>query len=209
MGSMDLYYSSTSPFARKVQVVLMEKGIPFYGIDVRSSGRNSSERNPLGKVPTLVLDDGLVLFDSTVITETLEGLFPAPPLMPRDVMARAKVRRWEALADGISDVLIPIVVEGQRATELQNKAHVEKLSKKVVASLDYLTTQIEARSDAQYLHGDTFSLADIAVISTLGYVRLRRSEFLEGREVILSYEARMLERPSLKATIPPNLPIMA
>ncbi len=74
VASMDLYYSKTSPFARKVQVVLLEKGLPFYGIDVRSSGRSPSERNPLGKVPTLILDDGLVLFDSTVITETLESL---------------------------------------------------------------------------------------------------------------------------------------
>jgi glutathione S-transferase len=206
---MDLYFSTTSPYARKVQVALMEKGLPFYGIDVRSSSRSAREKNPLGKVPTLVLDDGLVLFDSRVITETLEALFPAPPLIPEDPMARARVRRWEAIADGISDVLVPVVSEGARPPELQSQAYVDKLSLKVKDALDYISAELESRGAPSFLHGDSFTLADIAVISALGYVRLRRPNFLEGRAPLLAYETGLLERPSLKATIPPNLPVMA
>jgi glutathione S-transferase len=71
---MLLDHSLTSPYSRKVRVLLLEKGIPHESIDMRSSGRRAAEHNPLGKVPTVVLGDGTVLFDSVVITEALEAL---------------------------------------------------------------------------------------------------------------------------------------
>lgn len=203
---MELYHSLTSPYSRKVRVFLREKGLRAAEVDIRTSGRKASEVNPLGKVPTLVLESGLALFDSRVIIDTLDHLHPHPVLIPGDPMARARVRRFEALADGLCDVLIPIVVETARPAEVRNEAQIAKLTEKVRAVLAELD---RAALGSPYLEGGRFSLADIAVIAALGYCRLRRQEFLEGDySSLLEYEARLLERPSLKETIPPDLPVM-
>ncbi|HMA93115.1 MAG TPA: glutathione S-transferase N-terminal domain-containing protein, partial [Polyangiaceae bacterium] len=111
---MKLLHSLTSPYSRKVRVTLLEKGISFEDIDVAKSATQPGSFNPLGKVPTLVLDDGTVLFDSTVITETLDVLYPTPRLIPEAPYERALVRRWEALADGICDVVIPVIIDARR-----------------------------------------------------------------------------------------------
>src|SRR5688572_26520108 len=135
---MLLYHSLTSPYARKVRALLLEKRIAVEAVDVAASGRSAREHNPLGKVPTLVLDDGTVLFDSRVISEALDALFPEPRLIPVDPRQRAVVRHFEALADGICDVLIPVVLDSRRAPELRDGPYTEKLLGKLEASLDYL-----------------------------------------------------------------------
>jgi glutathione S-transferase len=196
---MILYHSLTSPYARKVRVLLLEKGLNFESVNVTESDRPVSEHNPLGKVPTLLLDDGTVLFDSSVITETVEALYPAPPLLPSGVRERALVRRWEALADGMSDVLVPVVVDGRRPTERQDRAYTERLEAKLRACFEYIEPLVDGRENL----GESFSLADIALVCALGYVRLRRPALLDGRSVLGAYVARQLERPSLGSTLPP------
>lgn len=200
---MILYHSLTSPYARKARVMLLEKRLSFEGVNVADSTRSVSEHNPLGKVPTLVLDDGMVLFDSRVITEALDALYPEPQLIPSAPLERALVRHWEALADGICDVLIPVVLDSRRPPEQQDVAHVKKLLGKVEAGLDYIEPMVRDRD----VVGGRFSLADVALVSALGYINLRRPELLDGRDVLKAYSARQLERPSLAATVPPNLPI--
>lgn len=111
---LTLYHSLTSPYARKVRSVLLEKRIAFEGVNVADAGRSAAEHNPLGKVPTLVLGDGTVLFDSRVIVEALDAMYPEPRLIPSEPRARAIVRHWEALGDGICDVLIPVVLDSRR-----------------------------------------------------------------------------------------------
>ena len=200
---MLLFHSLTSPYARKVRVLLLEKRLSVEAVDVASSGRAASEHNPLGKVPTLVLDDGTVLFDSRVITEALDALYPVPRLIPLEPRERATVRRYEALADGICDVLIPVVLDSRRPPEKRDADYAKKLLDKVKASLDSLEPALNGRATL----GDAFSLADIAVVCALGYINLRRPELLEGRAVLAAYLGRQLERPSLAETVPPNLPI--
>jgi len=200
---LELFYSETSPYARKVRVMLIEKGAAFTGIDVRRGERQAKERNPLGKVPTLLVD-GTPFFDSTVLTEYVEALFPEPALIPQDPHERALVRRYEALADGISDVLVPVVQDSRRPPEVQNKAHTTLLLGKVRACLRLLDDDCAA--GYAYLHGAAFSLADIAVVAALGYVNLRRPELLDSYTHLARYHAAQLERPSLQATIPPDLP---
>jgi glutathione S-transferase len=200
---MLLFHSLTSPYARKVRVLLIEKRISVESINVADSGRAAREHNPLGKVPTLVLDDGTALFDSRVITEALDALYPEPRLIPSAPRERAIVRHFEALADGICDVLIPVIYDSRRAPEQRDPAYSEKLLGKVRASLDYVEPLVSAR----YLFGDAFSLADVALVSALGYINLRRPELLDGRAALHGYLARQLERPSLADTVPPNLPV--
>jgi glutathione S-transferase len=202
---MLLFHSFTSPYARKVRAVLLEKRLAVEAVDVASSGRSAREHNPLGKVPTLVLDDGTVLFDSRVITEALDALYPVPRLIPLDPRERAVVRHFEALADGICDVLIPVVLDSRRAPEKRDGEYAMKLLGKVEASLDYLEPVLNGRTTV----GEIFSLADIAIVCALGYVNLRRPELLDGREVLGTYLRQQLERPSLSETLPPNVPVRA
>jgi glutathione S-transferase len=200
---LELYYSPTSPYSRKVHVLLLEKGATVGLINIRESERKAKDKNPLGKVPTLLVDD-VPLFDSTVLTEFIDAAFPDPPLLPKAPLDRAIARRYEALADGISDVLIPIILDRKRPAELQNGALNEAYVGKARASLQALDA---ASAGRHYLHGEAFSLADIAVVAALGYANLRFPELLaEGYPNLNRYHERQLERPSLKATIPPNLP---
>jgi len=201
---MLLYHSFTSPYARKVRVVLLEKGIRFDAIDVATTESPLSDINPLGKVPTLVLDDGTVLFDSAVITETLEALFPMPALIPQGSLERAIVRRWEALADGLCDVVIPVILDARRDVSQQNPTYADKLLGKVRAVLSYFDGRLSGR---HFVVGESFSLADISVVTALGYLALRKPELLEGYEGLSAYVARQIMRTSLSTTIPPNLPV--
>jgi glutathione S-transferase len=184
-------------------VLLLEKRLTVESVNVADSTRSASEHNPLGKVPTLVLDDGTVLFDSRVITEALDALYPEPRLIPTDPRERAIVRHFEALADGLCDVLIPVIVDSRRPLELRDAAQTKKFLGKVEAALDY----VEPVAGGRALVGDAFSLADIALVCALGYINLRRPELLDGRDVLAAYLARQLQRPSLADTVPPNLPI--
>lgn len=201
---MLLYHSLTSPYARKARVVLLEKGILHETIDVATSSKQPSLHNPLGKVPTLVLDDGTVLFDSTVITETLDALFPQPQLIPAAPLERATVRRWEALADGICDVVIPVIFDARRPAEHQDPVYTAKLLGKAKAALTLIEAWLTGR---RYMHGDSFTLADISIVTMAGYLNLRRPELLEGYQELQRYVATQLERASLRDTIPPNLPV--
>ena len=200
---MLLFHSLTSPYARKVRVLLLEKRLTVEAVDVASAGRAASEHNPLGKVPTLVLDDGTVLFDSRVITEALDALYPVPRLIPVEPRERAVVRHFEALADGICDVLIPVLQDSRRAPEKRDGEYAKKLLGKIEASLDYLEPVLNGRATV----GENFSLADVAIVCALGYINLRRPELLDGRDVLGAYLRRQLERPSLAETVPPNVPM--
>ena len=119
---MKLVVSLTSPYARKIRVVLAEKGLPFelevdipWLADTRVPGYN-----PLGKVPALVADDGEVWFDSPVIVEYLDTL-AGPALLPADRLAALPVRQAEALADGITDAAVAAFLEGMRPAERQEQ----------------------------------------------------------------------------------------
>jgi glutathione S-transferase len=198
---MLLFMSPTSPYARKVRIVLAEKNLAAEEVDHNAGHRKPREFNPLGKVPTLVLDDGTVLFDSTVITEALDALFPAPRMIPDPVRERIAVRRWEALADGLTDVLVPIVLEERRPLEKRDEAHLERHAAKVRDTVELLEAEV---GDRLHVHGDGFTLADAAVVSAIGYVELRRPEFLASAPGLRAYAARLATRPSVAATAIPS-----
>ncbi len=202
---MLLYHSLTSPYSRKVRVLLLEKGIIHQGLDVATSERQPSTHNPLGKVPTLVLDDGTALFDSTVITEALDALYPNPRFIPEAPLERAAVRRWEALADGICDVVIPVIIDSRRPETQKDPVYCAKLLGKVRAGLAHIEASLEGR---RFIQGECFSLADIAVVAMAGYLKLRRPELLvDAYPELQRYLAEQLQRKSLADTVPPNLPV--
>lgn len=113
---MKLLGSAASPYTRKVRIVLAEKKIDcdFEIADVNPPENPVNAHNPLGKVPTLMLDDGTALFDSRVIVEFLDAVSPLSRLIPEENRDRVAVRRWEALADGLLDAGLLIRYESLR-----------------------------------------------------------------------------------------------
>src|SRR4051812_27325245 len=163
---MKLLGSPLSPYTRKVRVVLTEKRIDceFEIVDVNPAENPVNSLNPLGKVPTLVLDDGTALFDSRVIVEFLDNVSPISRLIPDDNRDRVAVRRWEALADGTLDAGLLIRYESIRPKKEQSAAWVEKQAGKLKRGLAMMSLEL---GDKPWCHGDRYSLADIALGSCL------------------------------------------
>lgn len=199
---MKLYMSPTSPYARKVRAVLIEKGIDCEQANAWADpAAGLSGHNPLGKVPALVLDDGTDLFDSVVIVEYLDRAFPGPELIPAEPRARALVRRWEALADGVADATVLAMLERRRPAERLDPKAVERQLDKVRTALTRADADLAGRTWAV---GDGLTLADLAVVCAVGYVHLRFPEVLEGAwPTLAAFVARVGARPSLATTAPP------
>jgi len=169
---MKLIGSPSSPFVRKVRVVLSEKRIDYdFVIDVPSDPASRvPEFNPLGKVPVLITDDGVRLFDSPVIVEYLDSISPVARLIPEPARQRIQVRRWEALSDGILDAAVLLVQEGRRTAELQSNAVIARQRAKIDRALAFAATDLGERA---WCSGEAYSLADIALGCALGFLDFR------------------------------------
>jgi glutathione S-transferase len=135
---MKLIGSTTSPYVRKVRIVLAEKKIEadFVLENVLAPETTIGQTNPLGKIPCLVMDDGSAVFDSRVIVEYVDTLSPVGKLIPADGRERAAVKTWEALADGLLDAGILTRYEATlRPAEQQSPAWVERQMSKIDAAL--------------------------------------------------------------------------
>lgn len=200
---MKLYSSLTSPYGRKVRIVLLEKKIPFQ-LQVENPWLPDStigEVNPLGKVPVLVLEDGVSVFDSRVIVEYLDMLSPVAHLIPSDAKSRMMVRGVEALADGITDAAVAIFLERKRA---EDKQDIDWIALQERALYRGLTALSEALGDKALYLGLTLTLADIAVGCTLGYLDLRFPQ-INWREMhpnLAEFAGKLAERASFKDTMP-------
>ena len=169
---LKLLYSPTSPFARKVRIVLAEKKIECEVVpDAPFEPTSQAQRwNPLGKIPVLVLDDGTSLYDSRVIVEYLDNVSPVSRLIPEPARQRIVVRRWEALSDGICDATVAIVQERKRAAHQQDEGFVARQAGKVSAGLAEMSRELGERA---WCNGEAYSLGDIAAGCALGYLDLR------------------------------------
>lgn len=202
---MKLVTSTTTPFGRKIRILLAEKGIACDIVEdiPWNADTKTPAFNPLGKVPVLVLDDGETLFDSRVIAEYLDTLpSSAPTLLPADTAARIRVKRWEALADGIGDAAAAIFIERKRAPALQSTEWIARQRGKIDASLD----EAQRRLTGDWCEDHAMTLADIALVSALGYLQLRfREEIPLARWPVLeAWHARMLLRPAVRDSVAPG-----
>lgn len=200
---MKLIVATPSPFARKVRVALIEKEIAFEtAVDVPwNPGSMVADQNPLGKVPVLMLDDGRVFYDSKVIVEYLETLDLAPRLIPHDPGLRVAHRQIEALADGVCDALVLVVLERNRKPELQSMDWIERQMRKIRAGTAEVSRLLGAK---EWFFGDQFGLADIAVGCMMGYLDLRLPEF--GWRAIhpdlAAFAQKLARRRSFELTVP-------
>jgi glutathione S-transferase len=200
---MKLLSATPSPYARKVRIALIEKGIPF---ELQTEapwnpGTAAPNFNPLGKIPALVLDDGRVVHDSKVIVEYLEMLGVPPHLLPSDPSLRLAHKQVEATADGVCDAVVLIVLERSRAPALQSRDWIGRQLRKVGAGTSALGEELGAR---EWFVGSAFGLADVAVGCMLGYLDLRLPEFdWRSRHAnLVAFSERIFTRPSFAATIP-------
>ncbi|MFA6903229.1 MAG: glutathione S-transferase N-terminal domain-containing protein [Gallionellaceae bacterium] len=200
---MKLLGTNTSPYVRKVRLVLLEKNIPHtYLIDAPGDpGSQVARVNPLGRIPALILDDETCIFDSTVIAEYVDTLNDTPKLIPRhDVLARMRVKRWEALADGMMDSAVVVRNERMRAAEKQEADIIAQHSTAISRALAHAAAQLGQR---EWCEGTAITLADLALASALVYLDLRLPELgwraLHGD--LNNWFARMKERPAMRTTL--------
>jgi glutathione S-transferase len=204
---MKLYWSSRSPFVRKVMVAAHELDI---------AGTITSERvvvsavkpntdvmahNPLAKLPTLILDDGTALYDSRVICEYLASLKPQPRLFPANGPERWAALRQQARADGLLDTLIVWLMERAKPAEQQQAALIEGSRMKLRAVLDAMEKDAGAK-DVSGLGRTHMDIGHIATGVALSYLDFRFSaeNWRTGRPRLDAWHATIAKRPSMAAT---------
>jgi glutathione S-transferase len=203
---MKLIGSNTSPYVRKVRIVMAEKKLDYTFVleDVWSEQTTITQANPLGKVPCLIMEGGEALFDSRVIVEYLDTLSPVGKLIPAVGRERAEVKTWEALADGVMDAALLARMEAtwvKRSDSQRSQAWIDRQLSKIDASLQAMSKGL---GDKPYCSGNHMSLADIAVGCALGYLDFRFPQI--GWRNDYSSLVRLLEkleqRPSFAETAP-------
>ena len=201
---MKLYGSLTSPYVRKIRILIREKNLAceFVVADAWAADSPIPALNPLGKVPALALDNGDVLFDSPVIVEYLDSL-KAPALLPVSGAARWETLRWQALADGMLDATVSRLLELRRPAEQQSAENVRRQEDKIARSIEYTEQRLSRES---WLRENRFTLADLVMAVALEYIDFRYPHNWRGRHARLAqWLAGVSARPSLIETRPPGM----
>ncbi len=203
---MKLIGSSSSPYVRKVRIVMAEKKLDYnYVIEnVWAADTNISESNPLGKVPCLVMEGAEALFDSRVIVEYLETLSPVGKLIPTLGRERAEVKTWEALADGVLDAALVARLEATwdgRARAQRCQPWIDRQLAKIDTSLKAMSKGLAEKPFCTGIH---LSLADIAVGCALGYLEFRFPQITwrSDHANLVKLQDKLMLRPSFADTAP-------
>jgi glutathione S-transferase len=167
---MKLYYSATSPYARKVRVLIIEQGlqeaVELVRADPMAENAASKIGNPLSKIPALRLDDGTVLFDSPVICEYLDQQAEDDPLLPSDGADRWAVLTAQALGDGILDAALSLVMESRRPETERSAYWQDRWTAAIHRGVDEIAEDV-ARDR------ESFDLGRITYACALGYLNFR------------------------------------
>lgn len=201
---LTLLYTVNSPYARKVRIVASEKHIELNQQPVVLAEPDNAARqyNPLGKVPVLILPNEEAIYDSPVIAEYLEKKSPVANLIPVDNEVRVQVKRWEALADGVCDAAVAVMLEMRRSEEKQDVAVVAKHKEKVINGLNAFENALDGQ---EWLVNNKYSLADIALACAIGYVALRfeaEINLSEHYPNLSRFYQKLLARPIYAETQP-------
>ena len=203
---MQLLYSPTSPYARKCRVAARERGLMSTLEEVEVNPHEDPEelraKNPLGKVPTLVLDDGRAVFDSPVICELFDSFGRPPSLIPATGRGRFTVLVTAALAQGMTDSAVNMVMEGRRKKAERSEAAVERWRGSIERSLALLAAYVKALPGG--MAADAVTLGHISCATTLGYLDLRHGDmnWRNDRDELAAWFAEFNARPSMQETDP-------
>ena len=203
---MKLIGSSSSPYVRKVRIVMAEKRLDYNYVtdNVWSADSRISESDPLGKVPCLIMEGAEALFDSRVIVEYLDTLSPVGKLIPTVGRERAEVKTWEALADGVLDASVMARLEATwdgRTKAQRSQAWIDRQLDKVHASVKAMDKGL---GDKPFCAGIHLSLADIAVGCALGYLDFRFPQITWRSDYpnLSKLQDKLMLRPSFADTVP-------
>jgi glutathione S-transferase len=199
---MKLHWSPRSPFVRKVMIVAHERDVAERLRCVRTVAEMTTphaelmKNNPLSKIPTLVLDDGMALYDSPVICEYLDALDGEPKLFPQHAKARIVALRRQALGDGFLDLLV--LARNERMRAQPSEAHLASAAARTAAVLDNLD------HEAGTLSTSPFSIGHIAIGCALSYLDFRFAEqdWRRLRPRLANWHDSFAARPSVQATCP-------
>ncbi len=203
---MKLIGSNSSPYVRKVRVVMAEKKLDYDYVleDVWAATTSIGLSNPLAKVPCLIMEGGEAIFDSRVIVEYFDTLSPVGKLIPPVGRERAEVKTWEALADGVLDAAILARLEatwGGRTEAQRSQAWIDRQLGKVDAALVAMSRGL---GDKAFCVGIHLSLADIAVGVALGYLDFRFPQigWRDQYPNLLKLQDKLMQRTSFIDTKP-------
>ena len=203
---MKLIGSSSSPYVRKVRIVMAEKKLDYQYVtdNVWAADSRIAESNPLGKVPCLIMEGAEALFDSRVIVEYLDTLSPVGKLIPSVGRERAEVKTWEALADGVLDAAILARLEATwdgRTKTQRSQVWIDRQLEKVASSLKAMAKGL---GDKPFCSGIHLSLADIAVGCALGYLEFRFPQIAWRADYpnLAKLQDKLMLRQSFVDTVP-------
>jgi glutathione S-transferase len=197
---MKLRYSPTSPYVRKVTVTAIETGLDQKIeriLTIPASAPDLPQDNPLGKVPTLILDNGERLIDSPVIVEYLDSLHSGTKIVPTSGDARWKALRLQALADGMLDAAVLRLMETRRPANEQSKAWMERQRTVVHRGLDWLE-QHAGELDESLTIGNITA----AIVGDYLDFRFGSDDWRKERPKLAQWQKRFAARPSFKETYP-------
>lgn len=192
---MKLLYVKRSPYARKPRIMAIEKGIHLDLIDddLASKSKLLLDSNPLGKVPTLILDNGETIYDSVVICQYLDEINEKPVLIPKAGKERYDVLKWQATADDMVTIAIYLYMEKVRHPQDFHKQFVETSEQNILKSYRYIESHLEDLKP--------FSLAPITIACAIGYIHFRLPH-LKVQGKLAQWFDEISKRPSLQQTIP-------
>jgi glutathione S-transferase len=203
---MKLIGSHSSPFVRKVRVVMAEKKLDYVLVqeDVWAAETRIAESNPLGKVPCLIMEGAEALFDSRVIVEYLDTLSPVGKLIPTVGRERAEIKTWEALADGLMEAAVLARLEATwsgRTPAQRSQAWIDRQRAKILEALKAMDRGL---SEKPFCAGIHLTLADIAVGCALGYLDFRFPDIAwrEQHVGLAKLFDKLSQRPSFTETLP-------
>jgi glutathione S-transferase len=198
---MKLYYSATSPYVRKVNVCAIELGLDEKLERILTNPWEKDDKlladNPLSKVPTLITDDGVVLYDSPVICEYLDTVQGGGALIPASGTEHWNELRLQALGDGILDAAVLRFLERKRPNSQQSSEWDGIQQSAIQRVLEYLESKVnEWKADV--------TIGQIAVACALGYLDFRFAEdnWRQGHPGLTSWFETFAQRESMQATVP-------
>lgn len=201
---MKLRYSPTSPFVRKVRIVLIETGldkrVELIVTDPWNAETDLGRDNPVGKVPTLIDDEGHRVFDSDVICDYLDGMHGGTRLIPIEGKARLVALTRQSMCDGMLDAAVARRIEtAMRPEALRWPWWLDRQKAAVDRGLDKLEVEASTLTDLA-------GIGDIAAACVLGYLdfRFAAENWRAERPGLAAWFERQLKRPSMMATAPPT-----
>lgn len=200
---MKLFYAPASPYARKVRIFVIEKGleaqVEAIAVDPYGPAESLKAANPLGKVPSLVVGGGQAIFDSAVICDYLDSIGAGASLWPTgDAIWAAKTRA--SLADGMMDALFATVMEGRRPETERSKMWIDRWRAAFLRSVD----AVEADADS-FGHGFSGDLIGLACAVAYADFRLPDCNWRAGHPALAAWYERIWRRPSMVATAPSTI----